>query len=135
MDSIRYISHGKFAYAKFAKLKELAKNSIGFHNENTDLLISTYVSIINNFNEKIDSIDKQITTIIKDLKPRMLTISGLGKISAAIILSEYGDISNLSNPNKMLAFASLDPSVIQSGALEFNGKMVNMVLVILDIQL
>ena len=65
----------------------------------------------------------------------MLTIPGLGKISAAIILSEYGDISNLSNPNKMLAFASLDPSVIQSGALEFNGKMVNMVLVILDIQL
>lgn len=123
-DSIRCISRGKFTYAKFAKLKELAKSSVGHHDENTDLLISTYVSIINNFNEKIDPINKQISTIIKDLNPRMLTIPGLGEISAAIILSEYGDISNFSSPNKMLAFAGLEPSIIQSGTLEHNGKMV-----------
>lgn len=123
-DSIRCISRGKFTYAKFAKLKELAKNSVGYYDKNTDLLISTYVSIINNFNDKIDPINKQISTIIKDLNPRMLTIPGLGEISAATILSEYGDISNFSNPNKMLAFAGLEPSIIQSGTLEYNGKMV-----------
>lgn len=123
-DSIRCISHGKFTYAKFAMLKELAKNSVGCHDNNTDLLISTYVSIINNFNDKINPINKQISTIIKDLNPRMLSIPGLGEISAAIILSEYGDISNFSSPNKMLAFAGLEPSIIQSGTLEHNGKMV-----------
>ena len=123
-ESIRKISYGKFTYAKFAQLKELAKNSIGFHNENTDLLISTYVSTYNDFNSKIDPIEKQISTIIKVLKPRMLTIPGIGEISAATILSEYGDIKNFSNPNKMLAFAGLDPSLNQSGTLEINGKMV-----------
>ena len=123
-DSIRCISHGRFTYAKFAKLKELAKNSVGYHNKNTDLLISTYVSIIYHFNDKIDPINKQISTIIKELNPRMLTIPGLGEISVAIILSEYGDISNFSNPNKMLAFAGLEPSIIQSGTLQYNGKMV-----------
>jgi transposase len=123
-DSISKISHGRFSYAKFAKLKELAKNSVGHHDENTDLLISTYVSIIKNFNDKIDPIDKQISTIIKELNPRMLTIPGLGEISAATILSEYGDISNFSSPNKMLAFAGLEPSIIQSGTIENNGKMV-----------
>ena len=123
-DSIRKISYGKFTYAKFAKLKELAKNSVGFHNENTDLLISTYVSIYNDFNNKIDPIEKQISTIIKVLNPRMLTIPGIGEISAATILSEYGDIKNFSSPNKMLAFAGLDPSINQSGTLESNGKMV-----------
>lgn len=123
-DSLRKISHGKFSYASFAKLKELAKNSIGHFDENTDLLISTYVSIINDFNNKIDPINKQISTIIKELNPRMLTIPGLGEISAATILSEYGDINNFSSPNKMLAFAGLEPSVIQSGTLTFNGKMV-----------
>ena len=54
----------------------------------------------------------------------MLTIPGLGEISAATILSEYGDISNFSSPNKMLAFAGLEPSIIQSGTIENNGKMV-----------
>ena len=123
-DSIRCFSHGKFSYVKFAKLKELAKESVGYHDDNSDLLISTYVSIINDFNDKIVPIDKQISTIIKDLNPRMLTIPGLGEVSAAIILSEYGDISNFSSPNKMLAFAGLEPSIIQSGTLEYNGKMV-----------
>ena len=123
-ESIRKVSHGKFTYAKFAKLKELAKNSVGFHNENTDLLISTYVSIIKTFNDKIDPIEKKISTIIKELNPRMLTIPGLGEISAATILAEYGDISNFSSPNKMLAFAGLEPSIIQSGTIENNGKMV-----------
>lgn len=123
-ESIRKLSHGKFTYAKFARLKELAKNSVGFYNENTDLLISTYVSIYNDFNNKINPIDKQISAIIKVLNPRMLTIPGIGEISAATILSEYGDIKNFSNPNKMLAFAGLDPSINQSGTLEYNGKMV-----------
>lgn len=86
-DSIRCISRGKVTYAKFSKLKELVKNFVGCHDENTDLLISTYVSIINNFNDKIDPINKQISSIIKDLNPRMLAIPGLGKISATIILS------------------------------------------------
>ena len=62
---IRRISRGRFTYAKFAKLKELAKNSIGCHDENTDLLVSTYISIINNFNDKIDPINKQISTILE----------------------------------------------------------------------
>lgn len=123
-ESIRKLSRGKFTYAKFAQLKELAKTSVGFHNENTDLLISTYVSIYNDFNNKIDPIEKQISTIIKVLNPRMLTIPGIGEISAATILSEYGDIKNFSSPNKMLAFAGLDPSINQSGTLESNGKMV-----------
>ena len=123
-ESIRKISRGKFTYAKFAKLKELAKNTVGYHDDNSDLLISTFVSIYNNFNEKIEPIDKQISIIIKDLNPRMLSIPGVGEISAATILSEYGDISNFSSPNKMLAFAGLEPSIIQSGTLEHNGKMV-----------
>jgi transposase len=123
-DSVKNASHGRFSYAKFVKLKELAKNSVGHHDDNSDLLISTYVSLYNTFTLKIDPIDKQISTIIKELNPRMLSIPGLGEISAATILAEYEDISNFSSPAKMLAFAGLEPSIIQSGTLLHNGKMV-----------
>ena len=123
-DSIRCISRCKFTYAKFAKLKELAKNTVGYHDDNTDLLISTYVSLYNYFNDKIVPIDKQISTIIKELNPSILSIPGIGEISAASIISEYGDISCFSSPAKMLAFAGLEPSINQSGTLESNGKMV-----------
>ena len=123
-DSLRKISRGKFTYAKFAKLKELAKNTVGYYDNNTDLLISTYVSLYNYFNDKIDPIDKQISTIIKELNPSILSIPEIGEITAASIIAEYGDISCFSSPAKMLAFAGLEPSIIQSGTLESNGKMV-----------
>lgn len=123
-DSIRKVSQGKFSYADFAKLRVLAKNTVGYYDSNTDLLISTYVSLYNELSNKIDPINKQISTIIKELNPRMLSIPGLGELSAAAILAEYGDIKNFSSPNKMLAFAGLEPSIIQSGTLENNGKMV-----------
>lgn len=123
-DSLRKLSRGKFTYAKFAQLKEIAKNTIGYHDENTDLLISTYISLYNYFNDKIIPIDKQISTIIKDLNPSILTIPGIGEITAASIIAEYGDISCFSSSNKMLAFAGLEPSITQSGTLKSNGKMV-----------
>ena len=123
-DSLKKISHGNFSYAKFAKLKELAKNSVGYHDKNSDLLISSYVSIYNDFNDQINPIEKQISTIIKELNSRMLTIPGLGEISAASILAEYGNIKNFSSSAKMLAFAGLEPSVIESGTISSNGKMV-----------
>ena len=123
-DSIRCISHGRFTYAKFVKLKEIAKNTVGYHDDNTDLLISTYVSLYNYFNDKIIPIDKQISTIIKELNPSILSIPGIGEITAASIIAEYGDISCFSSSSKMLAFAGLEPSIIESGTLESNGKMV-----------
>lgn len=123
-DTLRSISRGKISYAKFARLKELAKNSVGHCDKNTDLLISTYVSLIKSFNDRVIPIENQISTIIKELNPRMLTIPGIGEVSAANILSEYGDISNFSSPNKMLAFAGLEPSIIQSGTINNKGKMV-----------
>ena len=123
-DSIRCVSKGRFTYSKFAQLRELAKNTVGYHDDNTDLFISTYISIYNDFNNKIDPIDKQISTIIKELNPSILSIPGIGDITAASIIAEYGDIALFSSPAKMLAFAGLEPSIIQSGTLESNGKMV-----------
>ena len=123
-DSLRKISHGKFTYAKFVNLKELAKNTIGFHDDNSDLLISSYIASIKHFNDLIDSFESKISTIIKELNPSILTIPGIGEISAAAIIAEYGEISNFSSPAQMLAFAGLEPSIIQSGTLESNGKMV-----------
>ena len=37
------------------------------------------------------------------------------QINGGMILGEIGDIHRFSNPNKLLAFAGLDPSVYQSG--------------------
>ena len=123
-DSINSNSKGRFSYAKFIKLKDLAKNTIRESNENFEFELQIILNLYNEINSKIDSIDKQLSTIIKDLNPPTLSISGVGVISCASIISEFGDISKFNNPGQMLSFAGLEPGINESGTMSFKGKMV-----------
>lgn len=53
-----------------------------------------------------------------------MSVPGIGPISAAVIYSEYGDLSNFSTPAQMLAFAGIEPGINQSGTGSHGGKMV-----------
>ena len=123
-DTPNKLSKGHFTYAKFAKLKELAKNSIGESNEVFEIELQTLISLYNEIDSKINSIDKQISTIIKELNPPTLSIPGIGELITAVIISEYGDFNRFSNADKLLSFAGLEPGIYQSGTILTNGKMV-----------
>ena len=123
-DTPNKLSRGSFTYAKFAKLKELAKNTIGESNEIYEIELHTLLSLYNEIDSKIDSLDKQISTIIKDLNPPTLSIPGIGELTTAVIISEFGEFSNFSNSDKLLSFAGLEPGISQSGTMLANGKMV-----------
>lgn len=56
-----------------------------------------------------------MTDIMKFNGSVIMTIPGIGHINGGMILGEIGDIHRFSNPNKLLAFAGLDPSIYQSG--------------------
>lgn len=123
-DTPNKLSRGKFTYAKFVKLKDLAKNTIGESNDIFELELSSILNLFRNVDEQIIELDKRISTIIKDLNPPTLSIPGIGVISCASIISEFGDISKFSSASKMLSFAGLEPGIIQSGTMSSNGKMV-----------
>lgn len=123
-DSLKSISRGKFTYAKFVQLKDLAKNTIGESNDIFELELTSILNLYKNIDNEIIELDKQISTIIKDLNPPTLSIPGIGIISCASIISEFGDISKFPNPSKMLSFAGLEPGINQSGIMSANGKMV-----------
>ena len=123
-DSLTKISRGKFTYAKFVKLKDLAKNTIGESNDIFELELTSILNLYKNIDEQIIELDKQISTIIKDLNSPTLSIPGIGVITCASIISEFGDISKFPNPSKMLSFAGLEPGIIESGTMSSKGKMV-----------
>ena len=123
-DTPNKLSRGTFTYAKFAKLKELAKNTIGESNEIFKIELQTIISLYNEIDSKINSIDKQISTIIKELNPPTLSIPGVGELTTAVIISEFGDFNKFSNADKLLSFAGLEPGIYQSGTILSNGKMV-----------
>ena len=123
-DSITKVSRGKFSYSKFLKLKELAKNTVGYSDEFLEFDLENMLELYNNINNKIKQYDIKIETIIKELNPPTLSIKGIGAISCAGIISEFGDISRFKSADAMVAFAGIEPSIIESGTESHTGKMV-----------
>lgn len=122
-ENLRKESHGHFSVAKFDKLKELAKNTIGFSYETDIFEIKSLLRVYDTLQDEISLVENEITTILSKINSRIPTILGIGKVSAASIIAEIEDISRFDDPNKLLAFAGLDPRIYQSGTQEFKGRM------------
>ena len=121
---LRKKSRGRFTMAKFVQLKSLAKNTVGrsddFLLKQLDMLLDIHAQL----DAKISEVEGLIQECIMGIDPPILTIPGIGYLSAAVILSEYGDFSKYENPSKMLSFAGLEPGYFQSGQSEHTGHMV-----------
>ena len=123
-DKLRRLSMGKFNYPKFIKLKELAKSTIGVTQDHQLFKLKTSISYVEQLNRDIEETEKQITSLMDRYPTRIQTIKGIGIISAAVIVSEYGDINLFSNPAEMLSYAGLDSTIKQSGTTSSTGKLV-----------
>jgi transposase len=78
--------------------------------------------------EVMDRQTKEIEAMLErkygDVKPVLLLMSipGIGFISALTLYAEICDIKRFSNPEKLAHYAGLVPSVHQSGEHSFNGR-------------
>ena len=82
------------------------------------------IELIELLESQIRDIEKQVSDFIKKSDNVITSIPGIGYMTAAIIISEIGDINRFHNPSQVLAFAGLDPSVKQSG--NFNASSTRM---------
>ena len=123
-DSINKVARGKFSYAKFLKIKEAAKNTIGQSDDYLEFDLENMLILYENINSIIKQYDDKIEGIIKELNPPTLSIKGIGPISCAAIISEFGDISRFKSADAMVAFAGIEPSISESGTEQHDGKMV-----------
>jgi len=123
-DNLRKLSKGKFSFAKFIKLKELASSTIGCSSETDEILITSLLNLYDKIDEEINVIESKIESIMTRLDSPTASIPGIGIMSAASIIAEFGDLSRFANADKMVAFAGLDCGRSQSGTQDFKGKMV-----------
>lgn len=123
-ETLRKKSRGSFTTFKFTQLKTLAKNTVGKTEDYLLIQMQMTIDFYSQLDSKIDELDFQISECISGLNPPILSIPGIGKLSAAIILSEFGDFSRFENSSKMLSFAGLEPGYYQSGISECSGRLV-----------
>ena len=105
---LRRVSRNTFSLSQFVRMRHLAKNTVGIQSEILNYEMKTVLSLLTDVTEKIEYTEKMITKAISKLNPPTLSIKGVSAISAAIILTEYGDVNRFSSPNAMLSFAGLE---------------------------
>lgn len=117
-------SRGKYDKSRAIELKQLASNSVGINNNALCIQIKMTIELIELLESQIKDIEAQVSQFIKKSNNVITSIPGIADTTAAIIISEIGDINRFNNPGQVLAFAGLDPSVKQSGT--FNASSTRM---------
>lgn len=118
------MSKGRFTYARFTKLKLLAKETIGSSSSVLNTQLQSSLRIYSVLEQEIKTTYGYLLEQSKMIDSPIFSIKGIGPISALSIISEYGNFTSFHSHEAMLSFAGLEPSVIQSGTIEKTGKMV-----------
>ena len=117
-------SHGHFTKEQAKELRVLAQKSVGANDSAISIQITQTIQQIELLDSQLNKIEAEMTDIMNFNESVIMTIPGIGYINGGMILGEIGDIHRFLSPNKLLAFAGLDPSVYQSG--NFQAKRTRM---------
>ena len=117
-------SHGHFDKEMAQQLRVLAQKSVGANDSAISIQITQTIQQIELLDSQLEKIEAEMTDIMKFNDSVIMTIPGIGYINGGMILGEIGDSHRFSSPNKLLAYAGLDPSVYQSG--NFQAKKTRM---------
>ena len=108
-------SRGKYGKSDAIRLRELAKSSVGIDNPSLSLQIKHAILQIELYDEQIAEVEALYKSILDKMDSPLLSIPDMSYNQAAVIVGCIGDINRFQHSCQLLAYAGLDPSVIQSG--------------------
>jgi transposase len=111
-------SSGFFGIEKAEEiLKLVAKDgdTTSGHQERRDFIISQCIDEINHCDEEADKITKEIKAIMALYPYKLETLPGVELVTAAMLVSEIGDIGRFANAGKLACYSGISPVTCSSG--------------------
>ncbi len=119
-----YLSKSK-AKEKAKKLDTVFQNTVvpEYMRESCILEIHMLIQQFQRIEKQVERIERKLEKLVKEYDPYMLSVPGIGPVTAGVILGELRDLSRFSSEKEVTAFAGLDPSVKESGKMRKTGKI------------
>lgn len=110
-------SRGRHGQAKAEEIQSVASRSvgIGFLTDALRVQLSCLLQQLTLLETQRQLLDDEIMAVMETLPQYITTIPGVGPVTGAIILAEIGDVNRFPAPEKLVAYAGIDPTVYQSG--------------------
>lgn len=121
---ISKVSKGKHKLSKVEEIKDcLKQNRVQIESSPIQCLeLNLLAKEVVFYSSQIELYDSKI--INESLEcDNLLTVPGIGVLSANIIICELGDITQYKTPKQIVAYAGLDSSTYQSGNTSCNGRI------------
>ena len=106
-------SKGRLGINKAEEIQSRARETFGikFAKRSFSFQIKQIISL----EEQLKEIEIEISCLLEDICPVITTITGIGSVLGASIVSEIGNISRFERANQLVAYAGLDTRIKQSG--------------------
>ena len=108
-------SRNRFPQDKIKAVKEAAISSVGISSDAIGLKIRQSVQMLESLEKQIDEVEAAITSSPTVIDSPLHKVKGLNSIEIAYIMSAIININRFDSPDKLIAYAGLDPIVKQSG--------------------
>lgn len=110
-------SKGRLGINKAEEIQSRARETFGikFAKRSFSFQIKQIISQISFLEEQLKEIEIEISCLLEDICPIITTITGIGSVLGASIVSEIGNISRFEKANQLVAYAGLDTRIKQSG--------------------
>jgi len=105
-------SKGHYDRETAIKIRDAAKNSVGSNMPAKSLELKHTIKLICALTIDIDEIEAEISKMMDKIASPITTIPGIGRNMGAMIISEIGDFSRFSSPDKILAYAGFSESFL-----------------------
>lgn len=113
-------SRGHFGAEKAEELQSQARQSIGvsFLVNAARIELHCLLAQIELLEQQQDQVEQALEQLMQQIPQHITSIPGIGLVTGAAILSEIGDITRFSTPEKLVAYAGIDATVYQTGQFQ-----------------
>ena len=122
-EALRKASYGAFSTMRFARMKELAKASVGSPVESDEIMVGMLCEQADLLDSQIEAIQARVGEIFEEEPHEFVKIKGVGANYGAAILGAVGDFKDFPTADAVVQFAGLRSRVYESGEESKKGKM------------
>ena len=122
----QFIRHGfRLGPDRLSSLKRLRELDLTIFSMTKQQLLMIMRDQMIRLNQDINLLERQIVAIASELDgyEGLISISGIGGLSAAIFLAEIGNVRDFSTPNKLASYFGVVPRVNQSNETKIYGRI------------
>jgi len=112
---LRHASRGKLGVTRASQIIDKAAVSVGVTSKALEEILPLLLEQIDLLDSQLRTLDYRIAESYDQAGLYFTTIAGVGTLSAATILGEFGSVERFKQGKQMVAFAGVDPKLRESG--------------------